>query len=231
MSHKRGAKRASYIVSPEISKDKYTEKEKENYWEVAECLFGHDEDFFTRVKQMLTSPEEALGINNTFTLNDYLSQLWRNCYFGLRPVAPKIFQEVRLEFVWFFRSDTNYDPRAEFTRDDLERMFRPSFAQDNFEHVLEINSKTGSRVETGNQCVIKNSFSVPGAAAANQKLIDMFTVRWATKIQFLAGAAGVHLGKPHDYTESYFHDWTKLSSRTKFRDPGETDSESEPDYP
>ena len=233
MSHKGGTKRATYIVSPEISKDKYSKKEIKNHWEVAECLFGHDKVFFERIKQMLTSPDEVHGINNTFTLNDYMYQLWRNCYFGLRPINPESVNQVRLEFVWFFHNDINCEPRAEFTREDLECMFRPFVIQKRFDDVLEINSKTGGQIKTGDECVVASNLGYSSdTLAANQKLTDMFTVRWTTnKVQFLAAAAGVHLGESHDSVESYRHDWTKFYTGLKAGHLSETESESEPDYP
>lgn len=115
----RHCRHASHIISPEVSKDKYAEKDMKRHWEVAECLFRHDEELFERIKQALSSPKATQGQHNMVTLSHDLHAFWGSSYFGLRPVENALScspWNVVLQFVRFFQTTTNCMPRNTFTK-------------------------------------------------------------------------------------------------------------------
>lgn len=214
LSEKVGALDACHIVSWAATKDEDSTKRLANVWEILEYYVEHD-TMETLKALLLDEPNKADHDWNLITLNPYLHRLWDNGYFGLKPLGVSQDEygfHVRIQLIWFFQNDVERQS-TQFTRTEYERMFQKTPYKSRFTGIRELNCRTHRELQNGQ--VVSISFDAEFFEEADRMLF-MFKIRWAaSKIQFMAGGAGLDLDDPfnedEDDYEERVHVWDILT--------------------
>lgn len=181
------------------------------HWCVAECLFDGDPEFLGVLESLVFERPGSIDIPiNMITLNSYLHDHWDDAFFGLKVLGLGGAFSVQVQYVQFYTTDTRR-ARRRVTARDLVEIPDESESQRRFDGFFEFNGKTGHRIQDGDIFYINCATFMEAL-----HMSYLLRLRWATsQLQFLAGAAGVHLDGQDE------EDWTEpdyLESRGRYAD-------------
>lgn len=169
------------------------------HWCVAECLFDDDPGLLDFLRRLVFQSPGSIDIPiNMITLNSYMHAHWDDAYFGLKVLGLGGGFNVQVQYVQFYTTDTRR-ARRRITQHDLVNLPEESESQRRFQGVFEFNGRTGHRIQDGDIFYINCATFMDALHMSH-----LLKLRWAaSQLQFLAGAAGVHLDEQDE------EEWTE----------------------
>lgn len=211
LSFKRGILHACHIIAYGATKSQWALNMLRQQWCVAECLFADDPELLEFLQSRIFNEPGSIDVpTNMITLNSYLHAHWDDAFFGLKVLGLGGAFSVQVQYVQFYTTDTRR-ARRRVTARDLVEIPEESESQRRFDGFFEYNGQTGHRIQDGDLFSIKCATFVDAL-----HMSYLLKLRWAaSRLQFLAGAAGVHLDEDDE------EDWTEpdyLESRGRYAD-------------